>query len=381
MKIFVSPASYSFNATARTITFASQIPAAQGLILEVLNVTRGVIYYLPEGGAAVSGTWVSPVLTLAAATTGHASGDVLRIIVDDGLTSQAVNDAGGSLTVDSSNLASIDTKLPALSSGRLPVDIGSSIEISNDAGNAVPVVGTFWPATQPVSGSVSIAGTAAVSGTFWPEIQPVSGTFWQTTQPISAQSLPLPGGAATDTKQDAGNASLASIDTKLPANPATAGNQSAANASLAAIDAGLGTDGTSPPALPSGATGVRGWLRLLASLLPPLASNRWPVDGSGVTQPVSLATLVPTVSSIASNASSVLLLAANTGRKALFVMNDSTSVLRLSFATPATSANAFVVIQPVQFLILDPLLIGSGPIYGVWASANGTAQVTEWVNA
>ena len=381
MKIFVSPASYSFNATARTITFTSQIPPAQGLILEVLNVTRGVIYYLPEGGAAMSGTWVSPVLTLTAATTGHTSGDVLRIIVDDGLTSQAVNDAGGSLTVDSSSLASIDGKLPALSSGRLPVDIGSSIEISNDAGNAVPVVGTFWPATQPVSGSVSIAGTTAVSGAFWPETQPVSGTFWQTTQPISAQSLPLPGGAATDAKQDAGNASLASIDAKLPANPATAGNQSAANASLAAIDADLGTDGTSPPALPNGATGVRGWLRLLASLLPPLASNRWPVDGSGVTQPVSLATLLPTVSSVASNASSVVLLAANTGRKALFVMNDSTSVLRLSFATPATSANAFVVIQPAQFLILDPLLIGSGPIYGVWASANGTAQVTEWVNA
>ena len=381
MKIFVSPASYSFNATARTITFTSQIPAAQGLILEVLNVTRGVIYYLPEGGATLSGAWVSPILTLTAATTGHASGDVLRIIVDDGLTSQAVNDAGGSLTVDSSNLASIDAKLPALALGRLPVDIGSSIEISNDAGNAVPVVGTFWPTTQPVSGSVSIAGTAAVSGTFWPETQPVSGTFWQTTQPISAQSLPLPGGAATDAKQDAGNASLASIDTKLPANPATANNQSTANTSLAAIDADIGTDGTSPPALPGGATGVRGWLRLLASLLPPLASNRWPVDGSGVTQPVSLATLVPTVSSIASNASSVLLLAANTGRKALFVMNDSTSVLRLSFATPATSANAFVVIQPAQFLILDPLLIGSGPIYGVWASANGTAQVTEWVNA
>ncbi len=53
----------------------------------------------------------------------------------------------------------------------------------------------------------------------------------------------------------------------------------------------LGTDGTTPPTLPGGSTGVRGWLRYLASLLPALVSGRWPVDGSGVTQPVSAASL------------------------------------------------------------------------------------------
>lgn len=56
---------------------------------------------------------------------------------------------------------------------------------------------------------------------------------------------------------------------------------------LAGIRTDLGTDGTSPPTLPGGSTGVRGWLRYLASLLPSLASGRWPVDGSGVTQPIS----------------------------------------------------------------------------------------------
>jgi hypothetical protein len=56
---------------------------------------------------------------------------------------------------------------------------------------------------------------------------------------------------------------------------------------LAGIRTDLGTDGSTPPTLPGGSTGVRGWLRYLASLLPSLASGRWPVDGSGVTQPVS----------------------------------------------------------------------------------------------
>lgn len=66
----------------------------------------------------------------------------------------------------------------------------------------VPVSGTFWQATQPVSGTVGISGTV-----------PVSGTFWQATQPVSAASLPLPSGAATSAKQPAlGTAGTASTD-------------------------------------------------------------------------------------------------------------------------------------------------------------------------
>ena len=64
---------------------------------------------------------------------------------------------------------------------------------------------------------------------------PVSGTFFQATQPVSAASLPLPSGAATAANQTTGNTSLSNIDGKLPA----------------------------------------------------LVSSRVPVDGSGVTQPVS----------------------------------------------------------------------------------------------
>src|SRR5215469_5932278 len=43
----------------------------------------------------------------------------------------------------------------------------------------------------------AISGTVAVSN--FPATQPVSGTFWQATQPISAASLPLPTGAALET--------------------------------------------------------------------------------------------------------------------------------------------------------------------------------------
>lgn len=108
-------------------------------------------------------------------------------------------------------------------------------------GETVPVTGTFWQATQPISGAVSVSNlpaTQPVSGTFWQATQPVSlasvpshavtnagtfavqvtsapttavtGTFWQATQPVSAASLPLPTGAASET-------TLAALNTKTPA--------------------------------------------------------------------------------------------------------------------------------------------------------------------
>ena len=71
---------------------------------------------------------------------------------------------------------------------------------------------------------------------------PVSGTFFQATQPVSAASLPLPSGAATET-------TLTAVES----------DTTAIAASVASID------GKNPA----------------------LVSGRVPVDGSGVTQPVS----------------------------------------------------------------------------------------------
>jgi hypothetical protein len=83
----------------------------------------------------------------------------------------------------------------------LPVSIisggegGSSGGLTNTELRAVPVPvsGAFYPATQPVSGTVSVSGSVPVTGTFWQATQPVSiastvnvaGTFWPATQPVS----------------------------------------------------------------------------------------------------------------------------------------------------------------------------------------------------
>lgn len=87
----------------------------------------------------------------------------------------------------------------------------------------------------------------------------------------------------------------------------------------------------------------------------------------------------PTTTSVASSASSVTILALNANRRGVSVANDSTATLRLSFSTPATSANAFIALPPGSFILLDQQLIVGNAIYGIWTAANGTAQVTEFV--
>ena len=155
-------------------------------------------------------------------------------------------------TTANTSLSSIDGKLPALSSGRVPVDVGSSInvgevEVKNDSGNPVPVSGTVT-ATGPLTDTQLRATAVSVSG-------PLTDTQLRATAvPVSTASLPLPTGAATSALQSTANTSLASIDGKTPA----------------------------------------------------LVSGRQPVDGSGVTQPISAASLpLPTGAATETTLSSV----------------------------------------------------------------------------
>lgn len=70
--------------------------------------------------------------------------------------------------------------------------------------------------TQPVS--IATMPSTPVTGTFWQTTQPVSGPLTDTelratAVPVSIASIPLGTGAATEAKQDTGNTSLSGIDT------------------------------------------------------------------------------------------------------------------------------------------------------------------------
>lgn len=106
----------------------------------------------------VSGSDGATQRNLSTDTTGKLNINVSAAALPTGASTSALQTTGNT------SLSSIDTKTPALVSGRVPVD-GSGV-----------------------------------------------------TQPVSAVSLPLPTGASTSVLQTTGNTSLSSIDTKIPSN-------------------------------------------------------------------------------------------------------------------------------------------------------------------
>jgi hypothetical protein len=275
---------YSFNATAKTISFTEFTTLELERILLITNVTKNVILY---NFASLGGTVSGNTLTLSnsLSTSGMSNSDKLQIFYDypDPLG------VAGTASADVSTVQGITGGVP------LNVSVASgSLEITNDVGNPIPV----------------------------------NGTFWQTTQPVSAASLPLPSGASTSALQTTSNTSLASIDDKLPA---------------------LGTKASS--------------------------------DSVSVT--LSFAA-TSTLTTVAGSTTSVILAAANNNRKTLIILNDSTADLYVSLnASPASPANHSLILGAKVGNTPSSLVLNgadyAGEIRGIWNIANGFARITEIV--
>ena len=91
-----------------------------------------------------------------------------------------------------------------------------------------------------------------------------------------------------------------------------------------------------------------------------------------MTQRTSTATL----SNVAASATNVTILASNANRQGAFVYNDSTAVLYLKFGAIASTTSHTVQLAAGQLYEI-PVPVYTGIIDGLWASATGTARVTE----
>jgi hypothetical protein len=117
----------------------------------------------------------------------------------------------------------------------------------------------------------------------------------------------------------------------------------------------------------------------------PMLAQSLPLPAGAATEATAAALLArvpaavtPTVASVASSATSVTIAAANANRKRLTVMNDSTAKLRVGYTAGVTLANASYVVAANSLLVLSGDLNYAGALYGVWETANGRAQVTEF---
>jgi hypothetical protein len=84
-----------------------------------------------------------------------------------------------------------------------------------------------------------------------------------------------------------------------------------------------------------------------------------------------------TQANVASSASAVTILAANTARKGATIYNDSTAILYLILSTTTPTSTVYTIQMASQSYYEVPFGY-TGIIQGIWASANGAARVTQF---
>lgn len=83
-----------------------------------------------------------------------------------------------------------------------------------------------------------------------------------------------------------------------------------------------------------------------------------------------------TLSNVAASATSVTVLAANTSRMGVIIVNDSTAILYLKFGTTASTTSFTYKLNPGDtWEMAAP--VHTGVLDGIWSSATGSARVTE----
>ncbi len=183
----------------------------------------------------------------------------------------------------------------------------------------VAVTGTFWQATQPVSGTVElVAGSAAIGS--------VSVSNFPATQAVSAASLPLPAGASTD-------ASL------------TNGNQKTQVTSLPSIPAGVAAIGSVSVSNFPATQPVSGTVALGAGSA---AIGSVSVSNFPDTQPVSAASLPLPANAAQETGGNLAALVTNTSTIATNTANETSGAQKTQVSDPTTFTGANVSAKGTQ---------------------------------
>lgn len=225
----------------------------------------------------------------------------------------------GAITVST---ASIDTKLTTTNSTLATIDTSlnniEAVDFATQAKQDVQITGLNDINTELNSQTAILTTIDADTGSIDAKI-PANLTVTATrllvdgsgvTQPVSVTSLPLPTGAATEAKQDTQITGLNDINTELNTQTAL----------LTTIDADTGSIDSKIP----------------ANLT--VTSTRLLVDGSGVTQPVSAASLpLPTG---AATEATLATLSGNSSRLSVVDQIDTTPLLSVASSNIPASASS-----------------------------------------
>lgn len=92
---------------------------------------------------------------------------------------------------------------------------------------------------------------------------------------------------------------------------------------------------------------------------------------------IDLRSTTGTTSSVSSSATSVTILAANSNRVGWSVWNESTQILYIKCGATATTSD--YTVQVAASAYFEQAFGYVGRVDGLWASANGSARVTEFI--
>ncbi len=272
----------------------------------------------------------------------------------------ATNDLGAGVQAQAIQLLASDA---ATADDRVPVSATNGVLVDLGANNDVTVTGTVaatqsgtWNVTN-VSGTVSLPTGAATAAK-----QPALGTAGTP----SADVITVQGhGSGTALKVD-GSATTQPVSGTVTANAGTGTNTVGG---VAATDAAVSGN---PVYVGSRASTATPTAMSADNDVVPLWLDR---NGAQMVHPRPAATA--TLSNVSGSATSVTLIAANTGRLGLIVVNDSTASLYLKYGSAATTTSFTYLLQPGATWELPDAVLYTGIVTGIWSSAVGAARVTE----
>jgi len=237
--------------------------------------------------------------------------------------------------------------------------------------------------TGPLTGSgdaTAVIATDDIGGAHYQRVKIAWGVDGAAVD--ASASNPLP------TVDSAGNTSLSSIDGKTPAL-----GQALAAASVPVVLTAAQVSTLTPPAAITGFATAANQATELSSLssidgkLPALVSSRVPVDGSGVTQPVSgTVTASPNTSASANNpgasvsvTSSTTVLASYASRKAATIYSSPSNTADVYIKLGATATSSNFPLSPGDSLALNQGgSVYTGVVDAIAASGTQTIKVVEW---
>jgi len=274
-----------------------------------------------------------------------------------------VIDQISSFTLNTIAIAATEAQGQTVTIQQVALPAGSpayALEGSNDSNTWVNIpvwpVDTAW-ATQPVPNWQAVGHWTSSIPTRYFRVR-VSNAGSSGTGQIVAVCHPLP-----FSKYTLGETTVTGTVTTAGSGTFIVGGVAAADAAVSGsphVIAGS-SNSSIPTAMSADSDVTRLWVRR---------------TGSVVTTVETTAT-IPTLTSTAGSASTVSIIALNTARRKIVIVNDSTAILYVNYGA-AASATAYVVrLGPYETWVDDSSPIYTGQINGIWASATGNARCTE----